>query len=246
MLTNELQKQGNWLFRYRSYVPLLLLPLGIIALYLHIRYFTAFSLSGRWFELLCFLVALSGLIVRGIALGYAHSRSSGRNTREQIADQLNTSGIYSIVRHPLYLGNILIIFGILLYTQSPFFIISGVLGYILFYERIIAAEEHFLNEKFGEEYRQWANETPALLPRFSQWTKPDMSFSLRTAIKGEFYGFTALVAIMTILKHLDGFFRTDHLQLDRIWLIAAGVTLIVFFVLRFIRKHTRFFERDPL
>ena len=31
--------------------------------------------------------------------------TSGRNTHDQVADSLNTSGIYSIVRHPLYVGN---------------------------------------------------------------------------------------------------------------------------------------------
>ena len=38
MLIRELERQGDWLFRYRSYVPLALLPLGIIALSYHAEY----------------------------------------------------------------------------------------------------------------------------------------------------------------------------------------------------------------
>jgi len=53
-------------------------------------------------------IALSmfGFIIRAIAIGTTPKGTSGRNTKEgQVAESLNTKGIYSMVRHPLYLGN---------------------------------------------------------------------------------------------------------------------------------------------
>ncbi len=57
------------------------------------------------------VISFFGLALRVIVVGHAPYGTSGRNTREQVADTLNTTGMYSIVRHPLYLANYLIILG---------------------------------------------------------------------------------------------------------------------------------------
>jgi len=73
--------------------------------------------------------------------------TSGR-TNSLIAERLNTTGMYSIVRHPLYLGNFLIVFGIVLFIQVLWFGIIVLAGYWFYYERIIFAEEEFLRKRF--------------------------------------------------------------------------------------------------
>ena len=64
-----------------------------------------------------------GLGIRVFTVGFTPKNTSGRNTAEQIADVLNTSGIYSMVRHPLYVGNFFMWLGIGLLTQNPYFVL---------------------------------------------------------------------------------------------------------------------------
>ncbi|MBU0508625.1 isoprenylcysteine carboxylmethyltransferase family protein [bacterium] len=243
MLIHELPRQGEWLFRRRSFVPLLLVPVGIIALLTHPHPSGTPSLLERLYDLFCLFIAFLGLTVRGATSGYASAGSSGRNTRGQIADHLNVTGPYSVVRHPLYLGNILIILGVLLVTQCFFFVLVGVLAYLLFYERIIAVEEKFLEARFGERYLQWAQRTPALLPRLAQWKRAELSFSFRAAVRGEFYGFTAIIAAITVIKSLMASLAMRAFHPDRFWLYLFLGSFLLFLILRHIRKHTSFFER---
>lgn len=123
-----------------------------------------------------------GLFIRCMVIGYAPRRTSGRNTDGQKAETLNTSGIYSIVRHPLYLGNFFIFIGMALFTQVPWFVLIAVLAFCLYYERIMFAEEKFLRGKFGDEYLRWADRRPAFIPSFKHYQKPALRFSFRNVL----------------------------------------------------------------
>src|SRR5438132_991783 len=109
-LKEELQQQGDWLFRWRSYVPLALVPVLLAAIVTEeppVR-----SPADRWWMLFCLGVSLVGLGIRVLTVGFVPRGTSGRNTRRQMARQLNSTGMYSVVRHPLYLGNMVIWLGI--------------------------------------------------------------------------------------------------------------------------------------
>jgi protein-S-isoprenylcysteine O-methyltransferase Ste14 len=242
MLTDELVRQGDWLFRRRSYAPLVLLPVAILVMATHTRPWTDSLFWQRTYEVGCLLVSLLGVAVRMLAVGWAQPGSSGRNTQEQVADHLNVNGVYSVCRHPLYLGNILIVLGVMLFTRSLLFSLAGLLAYVLFYERIIAAEERFLEGKFGESFREWAARRPAWIPRWSLWVKPQRRFSVRAAIKGEFYGLTALLVALLVLRTLDTRFSEGVWRLDLFWFAPAVVMLVLFVILRYVRKHTRILE----
>ena len=71
--------------------------------------------------------------------------TSGRNTSEgQVADTINQTGMYSMVRHPLYVGNFIMWLGIALFTASIWFVLLFIAVYWLYYERIMYAEEQFM------------------------------------------------------------------------------------------------------
>jgi protein-S-isoprenylcysteine O-methyltransferase Ste14 len=72
-----------------------------------------------------------------------------------VAEVLNTTWMYSLVRNPLYLGNFIIWLGLALFINVWWCTIIVILSFILFYERIIFAEEKFLREKFGKTFK-WA------------------------------------------------------------------------------------------
>lgn len=100
LLKVQFESGGNWLFRWRSYLPLLLLGVCLLAM-------QGYSMPGgsevveSFWEALCLIVCLFGLSIRVFTVGYTPKNTSGRNTRKQVAGELNTTGAYSVVRNPL-------------------------------------------------------------------------------------------------------------------------------------------------
>ena len=121
--------------------------------------------------------------IRIYTVGHTPVGTSGRNTAGQVADSLNTTGIYSVVRHPLYLGNFLMWLGIALLTCNIGFVTAFILGYWIYYERIMYAEEQFLRRKFGDTYLHWAEQTPAFLSRFNRFKPSGLPFSWKKVAK---------------------------------------------------------------
>ena len=145
-LAKELNKQGNLLFKYRGTLPLIILSLALLIFILKLKEPNAF-MTHHYYALSCLFVALFGQFIRLITVGYTADLTSGRNTEGQLANVLNTKGIYSIVRHPLYLGNFFMWLGLCLLIQDLWFTISFILIYWVYYERIMFAEEAFLINK---------------------------------------------------------------------------------------------------
>lgn len=165
-LREDIEKQGNWLFRYRSYIPLIFLPLLFLALKDSeiLEKLFGDTIEDAW-DIFCVLISFAGLLIRCLTIGYVPKGTSGRNTDKQRADRLNTTGMYSVVRHPLYLGNFLIMLGMMMFTQVWWIVIISVLAFWLYYERITFAEEEFLRKKYGDIFVEWASRTPVFLPR---------------------------------------------------------------------------------
>ena len=76
------------------------------------------------------------------------------------------------------------------------------MGFFLYYERIMLAEEAFLRQQFGAEFEAWAARTPAFFPSFRNWRPPALPFSFRNVLKREHAGFFALVVVFTVLEVL--------------------------------------------
>jgi len=238
MLKDEMPRHGAFLFRWRSYLPLVLVPLVFWELIGADNIFWASNNFRETWSVVCLCIVLAGISIRCITTGYAPKGTSGRNTREQVAEQLNTTGIYSTCRNPLYLGNLIILSGIILMVGSWEFFLIVLLAFILYYERIIFAEEEFLENKFGETYRNWASKTPFLIPSFSYWRKPDIKFNWKRVIKKELYGITAAVSSMFFINVAGDYFARGHLKIDLFWWVLFVVTIILFFFIRILKKST--------
>jgi len=195
-ITRLIETHGDWLFRWRSYLPFLLLPLLAFTVSGYSRTLLGDKSLHAW-GLLSLGVSIFGLAVRCLSVGQVPVGTSGRNTRSQVAEQLNTLGIYSTVRHPLYFGNFLIGLGIFLAPASLSLSIIYSLAFWLYYERIMAAEEAFLANKFGETFNAWVANTPAFLPALSLWKPADLPFSIRTVLRREYTGFLVVAAFHT-------------------------------------------------
>jgi protein-S-isoprenylcysteine O-methyltransferase Ste14 len=238
-LREDFEKSGNWLFRWRSYFPLIIFPVLLIALsestYLEREYG---RLVKFFWEVFCVAISFAGLFVRCIVAGYVPKRTSGRNTKEQKAETLNTTGMYSIIRHPLYLGNFLIFLGMILFTGVLWFILFAISAFWLYYERIMFAEEEFLRRKFGELFLNWAEETPAFIPCFRKWRQPVMSFSPKNVLKREYTAVFVITAAFTFMDIASDILTKGKLEMDLFWQISFAVALIIYLVLRALRTQT--------
>jgi protein-S-isoprenylcysteine O-methyltransferase Ste14 len=238
-LREEFERHGEFLFRWRSYLPILILPCLALALP-HSGY--GQKLLGKGFdffiEVFALIVALSGLVLRGLTVGYAASGTSGRNTKRQKAAVLNTTGVYSVVRHPLYLGNFIILAGVLLFLQVWWFALIGLLAFWLYYERIMFREEEFLRDRFKTVYLKWASETPAFLPRLSGWQIPRQRFSWKTVLRREYTGFLCVTVVFAVLEIAQDVIVMGKAELHETSIGLCGIGLAVYLILRTLKKTT--------
>lgn len=240
-----MDRSGNWLFRWRSYMPLVLYVMAFTLILLRMDQDADYE-DLTWI-LICVAVSLLGLVIRALTIGFTPAGTSGRNTKEgQVAEQLNTKGIYSMCRHPLYLGNFFMWLGIIMYVGNYWFTVTCVLLFWLYYERIMFAEEYFLRKKFGQKYLHWSEKTPAFFPRFSSFQPSGVSFSMRNVLKREYNGFFAVFLSFSLLNGLKnylfyGSYRLEDL-LDPFWQWALLFSFVVFIVLRTMKKQTRLLD----
>ncbi len=236
----ELEKQGKWLFRWRSYVPLLVLPIVFIALrnseYLEN---TFGDTADELYEGFCLTLSFSGLMIRCMTVGYIPRGTSGRNTKGQKAERLNTTGMYAIVRHPLYLGNFFIFLGLTSFLQVWWLSLIAILAFFIYYERILFTEEEFLRKKFGAAYLNWASKTPVFFPKVKKWQQPSLPFSVRAVLAREYSSFFAIIASFTFLELAGDLVSESHLELDVSWTIFFSTGLVIYIVLRILKKKTR-------
>lgn len=237
-LAEHFERSGNWLFRWRSYLPLLLY--GVVLLGVYGRPYPGGSrvLDPGW-GVVCLGVGLVGVLIRALTVGHVPAGTSGRTTWGQEAESLNTTGMYSVVRHPLYLGNYFMWLGVSLLPRVWWVPVLVSLAFWLYYERIIYSEEEFLRRKFGDAFRAWARRTPAFIPSPRRWVPPALSFSLRTVLKREHSGVFGLVSGITVFEVVEAWVVTGRFQVDRFWAVVFALTAVLYLTLLFLKKKTR-------
>jgi len=240
------EKSGNWLFRKRSYIPSLIIPLLLLAL-MNSEYIEKHfgNTAQTIWEVFCISVSFLGLAVRSLTVAWVPEGTSGRNRTEQLAESLNTEGLYSVMRHPLYLANFLIILGFVLFVQVWWFVVIYILLFCLFYERIIFAEEAFLERKFGEVHRQWADRTPVFFPDFRKWQHTNTSFSWKMMLKREYSTFLGIIVGFVAIKFFAELFGERQFNVRVSWLVFLGIGLLVYTTLRIIRTKTQWLAIKP-
>ena len=249
-LIEEMERTGGWLFRWRSFLPVLIFP---AALYVAFTDGDSFSFNNpRWFSL-CFLVSLFGLIIRIFTIAYVPKGTSGRNTSEgQVALTLNSTGMYGYMRHPLYTGNFFMWLGIAMFTGDFVFTVAVSLSFWVYYTLVAMTEERYLRNKFGQDYLNWASGTPAFFPLTFRWRSPGVFFSLRNVLKREYNGAYAMIISFVSVDgahtlrngFLSGLDFQDALLISPFMQYVLLASTCAFLVLRFIKKHTKLLDVD--
>jgi protein-S-isoprenylcysteine O-methyltransferase Ste14 len=241
-LHKQFEYQGSWLFKYRGILPLIILIAGIIV-FIDSRldssnYFYNKTLLMDYYIVGCIFIGLIGLAVRVYTVGYTPDNTSGRNTSEQVADTLNRTGMYSIVRHPLYVGNFIMWLGVALIVHNFWFVVIFILLYWLYYERIMYAEEQFLHRKFGQTFIDWAMKTPAFAPNFKLFVKPQTPFRWKKVLNQEKNGLVALFIIFSIFDLIEQLVRKSQ-DFNYILYIICFTIITLFGILRYLKKKTQ-------
>lgn len=243
-LHESMIRNGHQIFRWRSYIPLLFAIPLLLALResAHLEEVFGEREEDLW-VLASFLLSLTGIAVRCFTVGFVPGGTSGRNTTEQRAHKLNTTGMYSVVRNPLYLGNFIIILGVLMSMMVWWLVLIVALGFFIYMERIIMAEEAFLEQTYGEEYRTWRAATPVIIPDFRLWRAPDMKFSVRTVLKREYNGLLGMATAFFVIEVVKDLFVerepfTLWLREDIAWPVIYALILGLCLTLRFLKKNT--------
>ena len=107
-------------------------------------------------------VAAIILVMAGI-LAWKGMKIVFGETREKPA--VIRKGVFNLVRHPIYLGAILLYLGLIILTFSIAATFLWII-IILFYHFISRHEEKLLVEKFGKDYEDYIREVPMWIPRF--------------------------------------------------------------------------------
>lgn len=237
-LVHEFEKSGNWLFKRRGWLPLFLILFGIAAMYFGNREKIIFN---PLYELLFLGISIAGEAMRVLTVGFAPRATSGRNTAAgQVAGELNITGIYSVMRHPLYAANFLMWLGPVLFLRSFWFTLTFVVVYWLYYERIMFAEEQFLRRKFGDLYDKWSEKVLPVIPVFRKFTPPLLPFCIRTVLKREHNSFFSIFVVFTLLDLCRNYIIDGKLFITPLWLYIALPAGLVWIILRILHKKTRY------
>lgn len=241
MLLNELRQQGDTLYRWRSYLPVPLTLLLFVALALPPAT-PGWHAGAAWWDWLALSASLAGLAIRIHTIGHAPPFTSGGNVRKQVADELNTTGCYSIVRHPLYLGNLLMWLGPAVFVRSLWIVLICLLAFWLYYERIMCAEEDFLETRFGSRFRAWSAATPALFPLFRSWETPRLPFTVRRVLRREYNAFLAIAALFCLLVLWRSWLHGPGLTLPASWMLLLAAATLTFLLCLVVKKRTSLLE----
>ena len=218
------QQAGNILFKYRSFTPL---PL-ILMVFLLFRPLDLGALN-RWIVVGGLFLSLTGELIRIMAVGFSYAGTSGRE-KFMKADSINSTGIYSLSRNPLYIGNFLIFSGLLIVFANGYALLIVLFFLIVQYYFIIRAEERFLTDRHGKNYREYCKEVPRIFSGFHHYQKSGTSFNLRKVVFKEndsLFNLLLIFILILVIRELTFY----HYLIHKIQFIAVASILIGFYIL---------------
>jgi protein-S-isoprenylcysteine O-methyltransferase Ste14 len=243
MYQHELARSGKTLFVIRGVYIYAVIALAIAIMWVgrDLGPFASQEADRVWYA--CGIaVATLGAVIRIFTSGWAALGTSGRVKAAAEAAELNTTGPYSLVRNPLYVGRIVNYTGMAMLSGSWAFAVITLLLSILIYERVSIYEEEFLRGKFGQAHADWAKDVPALFPRLNGWVKPKYKFWWKRMIWRERQKVFLLGTAIAGTLFARAGFDLDAIPLDQMWVLNAWLVLAGLFLLTEIGSWTGYYR----
>lgn len=224
---------GNFLFRNRN---------GIFPLF----YLMLFVPSWEVFSnpviamIIGFSITIVGQLVRVVTIGLVYIIRGGKD-RRVYAEDLVTTGIFAHCRNPLYVGNILILVGLGIASNSLLFMAVFTPLFLLFWQAIVLAEENYLRNKFGQQYDDYCRRVNRWLISFTGIGKTlnSMAFKWKRVIIREYNSTYIWMtgAVLIVMKHF--YFHDDQFDFRKNLPVFVSILvglLILYLLARYLKK----------
>jgi len=226
-------KLGNFLFRNRNGI----FPLFYLMLFVPSREVFPDPVTAM---VIGFSVTIIGQLIRVITIGLVYIIRGGKD-RRVYAEDLVTTGIFAHCRNPLYVGNILILVGLGIASNSLLFMAVFTPIFLFFWQAIVLAEENYLRRKFGEQYNEYCKRVDRWLINFKGLgsTLRSMQFKWKRVIIRE-YNATYLWmtgAVLIVMKHF--YFHEERFDLHKNLAVFISILVglsILYLVARYLKK----------
>ncbi len=191
------------------------------------------------------IVTVTGQLIRGATIGLAYIIRGGKNNRIA-ADDLVTTGIFNHCRNPLYVGNILMLTGVGILSNSLIYIAVVIPVFLLIYQSIVLAEENFLKNQFGDSFTAYCKKTNRWVPSLKGLGKTfsSMRFNWRRWLLKEYntqYVWLSGITLILLFKFPE--ITNDNTYLRNLLLaIILPVLLLLYLFVRFLKKSRRLVE----
>ena len=197
----------------------------------------------RLVDVLGLAIALAGESLRVIVLGFTPIGRGGRNRRIH-ADVLMQDGIFAHCRNALYDSNMLVLLGLMVIHNSPWFYAIGLPFYLIAYLSITLAEEDYLRSRFGTPYDDYCARVPRYWIRWGglSSTLAGMRFDWKKLVRKEYgssFGWITAAFILMAWQAIANLgweaSRSEAMTLLVFWLPV----LALYIVARLLKKSGR-------
>ncbi len=233
-------KIGNFFFRTRNY----LFPVFYVMLFLP---FTRISDDYTTVFCIGLAIAIIGQLVRMLTIGLVYIIRGGRS-RRIYARGLVTEGLFSHCRNPMYVGNVLLIIGMSILSNSLFAVLVMIPFFMFIYQAIVRAEEDYLRNSYGESFDVYCSRVDRWIPRLKGIGKTfkENDFNLKKIVFKEYNTSYLWMLGATMLLA----YNTYWLKTRPIWenggiyfLLAIALLTLLYFTIRTLKKKEQRRER---
>jgi len=230
---------GNFFFKYRNFL--------FIFLYLLLFIPSPPLFSENYFGsnyylipvILGLLITVSGQVLRGATIGLAYIIRGGKDGKVH-ADELVTGGMFQHARNPLYVGNILMLLGVGILSNSLIYVLIVMPLFLVIYHAIVLAEENFLRNKFGAAFEAYTQKVNRWIPNFrgvSSTFKGSKFNAKRWMIKeyGTQYVWLSGITLILLFKYPQLTHYDRHLR-NILLSVILPLILIGYLSVRFMKK----------
>lgn len=236
-------KIGNFLFKTRNY----LFPIFYLVLFLP---FTRISKNYTKVFFIGLTIAILGQLVRMLTIGLVYIVRGGRN-RRIYAEGLVTDGLFSHSRNPMYVGNILLIIGMSILSNSLFAVLFMIPLFIFIYQAIVRAEENYLSNSYGTGFDIYCSQVNRWFPKLKgiSATFKSNDFNLKKVVFKEYNtSYLWMLGAVLLLAYNTHWLKTElKMENEGIYFLAAiGILTTLYFTIRFFKKRERRLQKKKL
>ena len=236
---------GNFFFKYRNWLFIVLYLLLFVPSPPNFGERTLGPDYYLWPIIIGLLVTVSGQLIRGLTIGLAYIIRGGKEGKVY-ADKLVTTGIFNHCRNPLYVGNILMLLGVGILSNSLLYVAVIMPLFLVIYQAIVLAEENFLRSKFGESFDNYCSRVNRWIPSVKGIgaTFGSMQFKAARWILKEYntqYIWLTGIVLILLFKYPQ-LTNNDEGRRNTLLAIILPILLLLYLLVRYLKKSGRWKE----